>query len=210
MLKIHRSTAVTAGIAAAAALVASGITYASASTSATRAPSVIAGGTGTAPVATDPGSASKGNEGVAVIAGGTVQGRQPEHRENREHREHREHHEEGRIQINERSYSSHPGECVVVALVGTAGRIANSLNIFNDSDRTVDVFKGPVCDNGAPIAHVERDSTAYNVNPDDCCEPNTGGNVCLASFRVVHERDHHDDHDDRDDRGDRGDRGDDH
>ncbi|MEV6835468.1 hypothetical protein AB0N17_13285 [Streptomyces sp. NPDC051133] len=187
MLKIHRSTAVTAGIAAAAALVASGITYASASPSgATRAPSVIAGGTGTAPVVTDPGSASKGNEGVAVV-GGITQPRQGERRE------HREHHEEGRIQINERSYSSHPGECVAVVLRFPA----TGMNIFNDSHRDVDVFSGDVCDNGAPIAHVGPDDTSYNViaqNPGDGnCVP-TPMTPCLASFRVVHKRDHGDDH----------------
>ncbi|MYV42243.1 hypothetical protein GT030_26090, partial [Streptomyces sp. SID1328] len=57
---------------------------------------------------------------------------------------------EGRIQINERSYSTHPGDCITVV----SGLGAKSLNVRNDTRKAVEVFRGAVCDNGAPIATV--------------------------------------------------------
>ncbi|MEU6550533.1 hypothetical protein ABZ915_09625 [Streptomyces sp. NPDC046915] len=199
MLKTRRSTAVTAGVVAATALVAGGLTYASAASGPVdQAPAVQkaeamqepALGTGTGG---DPGG--KGNEGnnnvsafVGNIGGNSFQGKGREGRH-----EERRHEDEGRIDVNERSYSSRPGDCITVLLLGGA----NSLNIRNDSRRTVEVFNGVVCDNGAPIATVGPHSSSFGVIPTF---PVPGLGVGAASFRVV--RDNHDRDHDRDDDND--------
>ncbi|MGW3952678.1 hypothetical protein ACWEKM_17510 [Streptomyces sp. NPDC004752] len=151
-----RSTAVTAGIAAAAALAATGITYASAAS----APVQVA----PAQVPLGAGKGSEGNEGNEGRGKGFE--------------------EEGLIHINERSYSSHPGGCITVV----SGLGAKSLNIRNDTRRTVEVFRGAVCDNGAPIATVGPHSSSDGVNP----RSNDGFAVedaVVGSFRVVKDHD---------------------
>ncbi|MFF9496237.1 hypothetical protein ACF1B5_28510, partial [Streptomyces flaveolus] len=95
--------------------------------------------------------------------------------------------DEGRIQINERSYSTHPGDCITVV----SGLGAKTLNIRNDSRKTVEVFRGAVCDNGAPIATVGRHSSSYGVRPG-CVEGIDVDEGVVASFRVI--RSHHDEY----------------
>ncbi|OIK06068.1 hypothetical protein [Streptomyces monashensis] len=163
-MKVARSTMVTAAVGTAAALAASGITYASAASSPTSPAAPAA--TGAAPQGGD-GGQSKGSEGRGN------EGRGNEGREGHEGYE-------GRIQVNERSYSSDPGDCVTVI----SGLGAKTLNIRNESHRTVEVFRGPVCDNGAPIAIVGPHSDSYGVDAGT-----TDGiyvdNGVVASFRVV-------------------------
>ncbi|MEU6526351.1 hypothetical protein ABZ892_26835, partial [Streptomyces sp. NPDC046924] len=88
---------------------------------------------------------------------------------------------EGRIHINERSYSAHPGDCITVV----SGLGSRSLNIRNDSRRTVEVFRGATCDNGAPIATVGPHSSSNGVRPRHV----EGGvfvkHGVVGSFRVV-------------------------
>ncbi|MEV7863339.1 hypothetical protein AB0O86_32225, partial [Streptomyces hirsutus] len=88
---------------------------------------------------------------------------------------------EGRIHINERSYSDAPGGCITVV----SGLGSRSLNIRNDSRRTVEVFRGATCDNGAPIATVGPHSSSDGVRPRHV----EGGvfvkNGVVGSFRVV-------------------------
>ncbi|CAM5628196.1 hypothetical protein [Streptomyces hirsutus] len=88
---------------------------------------------------------------------------------------------EGRIHINERSYSAAPGGCITVV----SGLGSRSLNIRNDSRRTVEVFRGATCDNGAPIATVGPHSSSDGVRPRHV----EGGvfvkNGVVGSFRVV-------------------------
>ncbi|MFE2103817.1 hypothetical protein ACFW9W_43835, partial [Streptomyces sp. NPDC059468] len=126
-------------------------------------------------------SAGKGNEGVIGVGGvvGNVGNFGHKNEGNRGHEEE----EEGRIQINERTYSSHPGDCITVVLLD-----ATSLNIRNDSRRAIDVFDGPVCDSGAPLATVGPHDDAFGVTPTRK----------LASFWVIDERRRDRDHD-RDD-----------
>ncbi|KUN05424.1 hypothetical protein AQI95_15945 [Streptomyces yokosukanensis] len=169
-MKLARSNMVTAAVAAAAALVATGITYASAAT----VPAPEAAPTAAAGAPRDGGSSSsssnKGNneEGKGNEGGGNEGGGGGGHRR------------EGRIEINERSYSSHPGDCITVV----SGLGAKTLNIRNESNKTVEVFRGAVCDNGAPIATVGAHSDSFGVHP---C-PTDGIDVedgVVASFRVV-------------------------
>ncbi|MGW5328002.1 hypothetical protein, partial [Streptomyces sp. NPDC004014] len=117
------------------------------------------------------GNNSKGNEGKGNEGrGGNDRGEENEGR----------HEEEGRIQVNERTYWAHPGDCITVL----SGLGAKTLNIRNDSRKTVEVFRGAVCDNGAPIATVGRHSSAYGVRPGHIEDVEVKDGV-LASFRVI-------------------------
>ncbi|MFE0385947.1 hypothetical protein ACFW1F_18020 [Streptomyces bungoensis] len=171
-----RSTAVTAAVSAAAALAATGITYASAASAPApqHAPAVAAaapsGGNG------GQNNNSKGNEG------NNGKGNEG-HEDNDDHGRRGE--DEGRIQINERSYSTHPGDCITVV----SGLGAKSLNIRNDSRKTVEVFRGAVCDNGAPIATVGPHSSSDGVRPG-CVDGIDIDKGVVASFRVI--KRHHD------------------
>ncbi|MGW1916900.1 hypothetical protein ACWCQS_41010 [Streptomyces sp. NPDC002076] len=161
-MKVPRSTVVTAGAAAAAALVATGITYASAASAPVpqSAPVVAA-----AAPADGMSGQGKGNEG-----------REGRGREGREG-------DWGRILINERSYSAHPGDCITVV----SGLGAKTLNVRNDTHKTVEVFRGAVCDNGAPVAVVGPHSQSDGVRVCPTHEIHVHHGV-VASFRVVRDR----------------------
>ncbi|WEO93472.1 hypothetical protein A6P39_005255 [Streptomyces sp. FXJ1.172] len=168
-MKVARSTMVTAAVSAAAALAASGLTYAAAVPSSV--PQAAPASAFDAPLGGDSGQ-GKGNEGRGNEGRGNGG------------RGHEDHEEEGRIQINERSYSSHPGDCITVI----SGLGAKTLNIRNESHKSVEIFRGAVCDNGAPIATVGPHSSSFGVNA-----PHVDGidieDGVVASFRVIH---HHD------------------
>ncbi|MFE1406669.1 hypothetical protein ACFW5D_24035 [Streptomyces sp. NPDC058770] len=199
---VTRSTMVTAAVAAAAAMAATGITYASAATSGqAQATPVVQQA---APVSVpEGGDSGKGNEGRGNEGRGN-EGRGNEGRGNggghEKKRHHRHHHHEGRIHINERTYSDERGGCVTVI----SGLGSKSLNIRNESHRTIEVFRGVTCDNGAPIATVGPWSSSDGVRPG-----RVKGGVCVedgvvGSFRVIerHHRGHggydggYDDYDD--------------
>ncbi|MFD8263732.1 hypothetical protein ACFV19_33700, partial [Streptomyces griseoluteus] len=94
---------------------------------------------------------------------------------------------EGRIEVNERSYSPHAGDCITVV----SGLGAKSLNIRNESRKAVELFRGAVCDNGAPIATVGPHSSSYGVHPGRVKGIDIDRGV-VGSFRVV--KRHHDDY----------------
>jgi hypothetical protein len=71
------------------------------------------------------------------------------------------HREDGRIYFNERVYPAVVDGCITAA----SGLGANSFSIFNDSHRTVEVFRGFSCDNGAPVAVVGPHGSTYGVVP---------------------------------------------
>ncbi|MFF9350478.1 hypothetical protein [Streptomyces sp. NPDC014734] len=168
---VTRSTIVTAAVAAAAAMAATGITYASAATSQPVQAAPVA--QQAAPVsAPDGGDAGKGNEG---------KGNEGKRYEERGYGGDRGYEREGRIHINERTYTDDPGGCVTVV----SGLGAKSLNIRNESRRTIEVFRGATCDNGAPIATVGPHSSSDGVFPG-----HVKGGVCVengvvGSFRVI-------------------------
>ncbi|MFF8596829.1 hypothetical protein ACF061_36520 [Streptomyces sp. NPDC015220] len=180
-----RSHALTAAVAAAAALTATGITYATAAPAPQTAPAVVqqapvqAPAPAQAPMGGDTGgNAGKGNEGKGNEGnerGGNERGG------NEGNERGGKNFEEGWIHINERSYSARPGGCITVV----SGLGAKSLNIRNDSRRTVEVFRGATCDNGAPIATVGPRSSSDGVRTGHV----EGGvhvkNGVVGSFRVI-------------------------
>ncbi|MFE7216996.1 hypothetical protein ACFY0A_46090 [Streptomyces sp. NPDC001698] len=175
-----RSTAVTAAIAAASALAATGITYAAATPASMpeTVPAVAqqAPAPAYAPMGGE-GGQGKGNEGGG--RGGEGGERGGEGGERGEHGK-RRHHEIGRIHINERTYSAVPDGCITIV----SGLGSKSLNIRNDSRRGVEVFRGATCDNGAPIATVGPRSEANGVKPGHAGDVFVKDGV-VASFRVI-------------------------
>lgn len=99
------------------------------------------------------------------------------------------HHERGYIQINDRIYSPHTTGCVT--LVNGLG--STTFEILNESRKTIEVFQGVTCDNGAPLATVGPHSTG-GVTPDRIHSLKVKHGVA-GSFRII------DDHY-RDDKGD--------
>ncbi|MEW2289385.1 hypothetical protein [Streptomyces sp. NPDC047841] len=191
-----RTTVVTAAVSAAAALAATGITYASAASAsvAQEAPAAVAavtGGSGNGNDKGNEGNNSKGNEGNNSKGneGRGNEGRGNQGRGNNDKDEDNEGRgeDEGRIQINERSYSARPGDCITVV----SGLGAKTFNVRNESRKAVEVFRGAVCDNGAPIATVGPHSSSYGVKPG-CTEGIDIEDGVVASFRVV--KRHHDEY----------------
>ncbi|MFF3468051.1 hypothetical protein ACWCQN_47480 [Streptomyces sp. NPDC001984] len=200
-MKMTRSTAVTAAVAA---LAASGLTYASASEPAARAAPAVrqAAPAVQVPLGTDPqgvwGNAFESIWGIWDNGGEDDEGNGGEDDEGNGGSEGNEgnegrgdggrgFHEDGRIQINERSFSSHPGDCITVI----SGLGAKTLNIRNDSRKTVEVFRGAVCDNGAPIATVGPHSQSDGVDPQEV-DGIFVKNGVVGSFRVIEDHGHGD------------------
>ncbi|MCT2547140.1 MULTISPECIES: hypothetical protein [Streptomyces] len=170
---ITRSTVVTAAVAAAAALAATGITYASAATSEPARAAAPAIQQAAPASALGGGDVGKGNEGKGNNDRGG-------------HDEGGRGHYEGRVHINERTYTDDAGGCVTVV----SGLGSRTLNIRNDSRRTIEVFRGVTCDNGAPIATVGPHSTSNGVRPGHVSGGVYVENGVVGSFRVI---DRHDD-----------------
>ena len=157
-------------LAASAAVAVTGISYASAASEpvAKAAPVVEKAAPAAVPAQAPLDGGTKGNEGKGN-----------EGHERGEHREHREH--RGVIHVNERTYSADDYGCITVV----SGLGAKSLNIRNDSHRTVEVFSGAVCDNGAPIATVGPHSSSDGVHPKRVHEGVEVDDGVVGSFRVV-------------------------
>ncbi|WP_244189444.1 hypothetical protein [Streptomyces incarnatus] len=178
-MKFSRSTVVTASALGAAALAATGVTYASAASAPEAAPAAAA--PQAAPAAPAPlggagGSNNNGNSNNNNDNNNNGKGNEGKGNEGREGRRHFE----GRIEINERSYSAHPGDCITVV----SGLGAKTLNIRNDSHRVVEVFRGAVCDNGAPVATVGPFSQSDGVRVRQTRGIHVHDGV-VGSFRVV-------------------------
>ncbi|MGW8883200.1 hypothetical protein [Streptomyces sp. NPDC055749] len=157
----NRSLAVTAAVVGAAALTATGINYAVASDQA--APTSKRSAPVAAPAA---GPAAAPAAAPAAPRGGSGKD---------------DYHHEGRIHINERSYSAESDGCTIAV----SGLGAESFNVRNDTKKTVEVFSGATCDNGAPIATVGPFSTSNGVSPDEIDGGLSVEDGVVGSFRVV-------------------------
>ncbi|MFE2087685.1 hypothetical protein [Streptomyces sp. NPDC059460] len=190
-----RTFAVTAAVAGAAVLATTGITYASAVGSTQAAPSVQQAAPAADPLGGDSGgrgNEGRGNEGGygGGYGGGNNRGGNERGGNERGGNERGGygHKEEGRIFINERSYSARGEDGCITVVSGLGSR---SFNVRNDSRRTVEFFRGATCDNGSPVATVGPWSTSNGVFTRQHIR---GGvfvkNGVVGSFRVV--RDHFD------------------
>lgn len=174
--------AASVGIVAAAA---TGVNYASASSSAPRstpqnaAQSVAesAGQPAAQPAAQSAGrSAGQAAPNVVEDAASSV----PQGGDNRTDLNRRNN--EGRILVNERTFAAEHGVCTAVISSQSA-----SFNVRNESDQTVEFFSGITCDNGAPIAIIGPRSSSSAI-------PGTvvaGGGITaiVGSFRVIDNND---------------------
>lgn len=74
-----------------------------------------------------------------------------------------------------------------------SGLGSTSFSIDNDSDATVEVYRGFNCDNGAPVATVGPYGATYGVAPRTGQEGGQGGvfvdDGVVGSFRVIHDHD---------------------
>lgn len=94
----------------------------------------------------------------------------------------------GRIYFNERTYPAVAEGCITAA----SGLGANSFSVFNDSRKTIEIFRGFNCDNGAPVAvvgpHGETSGVVtrtFNEGPFSGGLFNFGDDGVVGSFRVV-------------------------
>ncbi|MGW2374146.1 hypothetical protein, partial [Kitasatospora sp. NPDC001683] len=108
----------------------------------------------------------------------------------REGGKHGHHHKEGRIFFNERTFSAHTEGCITTA----SGLGATSFNIFNDSWKTIEVFRGFNCDRGGPVATVGPHSSTNGVMARHFDEDEFGYGGAfdcdgvVGSFRVIGHR----------------------
>ncbi|MFJ5533473.1 hypothetical protein [Streptomyces sp. NPDC093261] len=191
-----RSTVVTAALAAGAALVATGITYANAASEPAQAAAVAAPAPAAAPAAGAPaysdGSNGNGNNnGNNNNSYGNNNDNSKGHEggEEEENEEEGHHKGEGRIFVNEREYSPHESSCITIV----SGLGANSLNVRNDSKKTVEVFNGATCDNGAPIATVGPHSSSNGLFPRRVRGGVKVRHGVVGSIRIVHRHKGYDD-----------------
>ncbi|AXE81246.1 hypothetical protein [Streptomyces atratus] len=187
---VTRSTVVTAALAAAAALAATGITYASAASTEPAQAAPVVQQQAAAPVSAlnggESGNGNEGNEGKGNEGkGGGYEGKGGgyENKGGGENKGRR--HFEGRVHINERTFSARETGCITVV----SGLGSKTLNIRNDSRRTVEVFRGATCDNGAPLATVGPWSSSDGVHPGRVKGGVKVHNGVVGSFRVI-ERHH--------------------
>ncbi|GAB2813715.1 hypothetical protein GCM10027073_52490 [Streptomyces chlorus] len=174
-----RTFAVAAVGVGAAALAATGITYAATSASAPASPSVHQ------PAAAAQRAAQPEQRvapAAAPASGGSANGEKDEGRD-REGGGRNYGHEkkEGRIYFNERVYSASTEGCVTAA----SGLGSSSFNVFNDSRKTIAVFRGFTCDNGAPVATVGPHGATNGVVTRTVHEGVFGDDGVVGSFLVI-------------------------
>ncbi|MGW6401524.1 hypothetical protein [Streptomyces sp. NPDC055134] len=97
--------------------------------------------------------------------------------------------DEGRIHFNERTYSARTEGCIPAA----SGLGSTSFSIYNDSDRTVEVYRGFNCDNGSPVATVGPYGATHGVATGTGQGSGQGGvfvnDGVVGSFRVIRDHD---------------------
>ncbi|MFJ2897387.1 hypothetical protein ACIO87_21180 [Streptomyces sp. NPDC087218] len=88
---------------------------------------------------------------------------------------------EERIYFNERAYSAHSEGCVSAA----SGLGSSSFSIYNNSRNAVEVFRGFACDGGSPVATVGPYGSTYGVATPDVQGGGFIDNGVVGSFRVI-------------------------
>ncbi|WP_053659291.1 hypothetical protein [Streptomyces sp. MMG1121] len=147
-------------------LVAASITYASADGSTPASPAVHRAARPVhraAPPAAPVGGRSAGGEkGEGRGAGGGDHG----------------HGRVGKIYFNERMYSASAEGCITATGSG-------SFSVFNDSRRTVEVYRGFSCDDGAPVTTVGPHGETFGTVTRTGLGGVFGDDGVVGSFRVI-------------------------
>lgn len=91
------------------------------------------------------------------------------------------HEEGGRIYFNERTYSASADGCITAA----SGPGSSSFSTFNDSRKTVEVFRGFTCDNDAPVATVSPHGSTNGIVTSTAQGSLFGDDGVVGSFRVI-------------------------
>ncbi|PAZ17075.1 hypothetical protein CLM62_04405 [Streptomyces sp. SA15] len=88
--------------------------------------------------------------------------------------------EDGRIHVNERTYSAELGVCTPVI-----SSPATSFNVRNESDRTVEFFSGITCDAGAPIATIGPRGSSSAIPGTTVTDGTVVPVALVGSFRAI-------------------------
>ncbi|MGW0626356.1 hypothetical protein [Streptomyces sp. NPDC002758] len=132
------------------------------------------------------GSASgEKDEGRDREGGGNASGEKDEGRDREGGGRGNGHEEQGRIYFNERTYSAFAEGCITAA----SGLGSSSFSVFNDSRKTVEVFRGFTCDNGAPVATVGPHGATNGVVTRTVDGGLFGDDGVVGSFLVIGDHD---------------------
>ncbi|WP_073948488.1 hypothetical protein [Streptomyces kebangsaanensis] len=187
-----RTFAVAAAGVGAAVLAATGITYAATSGSTPASPSVHQPAASVQRAAQPVQRAAQPDQraaqpdqraapAAAPANGGSANGEKGEGRDREGGGRGYGHEKEGRIYFNERVYSASAEGCITAA----SGLGSNSFNVFNDSRKTIEVFRGFTCDNGAPVATVGPHGATNGVVTRTVHGGVFGDDGVVGSFLVI-------------------------
>ncbi|MGA5895280.1 hypothetical protein [Streptomyces venetus] len=93
--------------------------------------------------------------------------------------------DEGRVFVNERIYSADPGVCTAVI-----SSPATSFNVRNESNRTIEFFTGITCDNGAAIATIGPRNSSSVIPGTTVFDGAVVPFALVGSFRAVDNKHH--------------------
>ncbi|MEU1850198.1 hypothetical protein ABZ499_13225 [Streptomyces sp. NPDC019990] len=150
-----------------AALAATGVNYASASSSVPQSAPATQAAAATAPF------------------GGDGQTHFDPHHHNNNNDNDNDNNDDGRIHVNERTYSAEPGRCTPVV-----SSPAQSFNVRNQSNRTIEFFTGITCDNGAAVATIGPRNSSDGIPGTNVFDGGSAPFALVGSFRVL-EKHHH-------------------
>ncbi|MGX1564680.1 hypothetical protein [Streptomyces sp. NPDC055506] len=87
---------------------------------------------------------------------------------------------DGRIYVNERTFSAEPGVCTAVI-----SSPATSFNVRNESNRTVEFFIGITCDNGSAIATIGPRNSSSAIPGTTVFDGEVVPFALVGSFRAI-------------------------
>ncbi|EFL37051.1 predicted protein [Streptomyces viridochromogenes DSM 40736] len=93
--------------------------------------------------------------------------------------------DEGRVFVNERTYSADPGVCTAVI-----SSPATSFNVRNESNKTIEFFTGITCDNGAAIATIGPRNSSSVIPGTTVFDGAVVPFALVGSFRAVDNKHH--------------------
>jgi hypothetical protein len=165
------------------ALAATCVNYASASSSVPKSAPSVQDAAASVPLGGD-GQTNLGGDGQARDRDRNDRDRNDHDRNDRGRNDH-----DGRIHVNERTYSAEPGVCTAVI-----SSPASTFNVRNESDRTVEFFRGITCDEGAPIATIGPRGSSSGIAGTTVLNPALAPFALVGSFRAIDAVDANDKH----------------